>query len=139
MSVFQLNLRRNARASASSCPNCSSSTSSSPAFIHSINSSKVKTSSRIISFSVISTKPLLCNRLPSGSNVKSSHGDELKANGYTLLRGAKLKQFKEIAFGTLISEGTKTTVLGIFTFRAILNLGMLRMIFLASSPVAFIK
>ncbi|MGL0817615.1 DNA-binding protein [Vibrio vulnificus] len=55
----------------------------------------------------------------------SSHGDELKANGYTLLRGAKLKQFKEIAVGTLISEGTKTTVLGIFTFRAILNLGML--------------
>jgi len=55
----------------------------------------------------------------------SSHGDELKANGYILLRGAKLKQFKEIAAGTLISEGTKTTVLGIFTFRAILNLGML--------------
>ena len=55
----------------------------------------------------------------------SSHGDELKANGYILLRGAKLKQFKEIAVGTLISEGTKTTVLGIFTFRAILNLGML--------------
>lgn len=55
----------------------------------------------------------------------SAHGDELKANGYTLLRSAKLKQFKEIAVGTLISEGTKTTVLGIFTFRAILNLGML--------------
>ncbi|EPT7429011.1 TPA: DNA-binding protein [Vibrio cholerae] len=55
----------------------------------------------------------------------SSHGDELKANGYTLLRGTKLKQFKDIAVGTLISEGTKTTVLGIFTFRAILNLGML--------------
>ncbi|MGI2171567.1 DNA-binding protein [Shewanella sp. MF05960] len=55
----------------------------------------------------------------------SSHGDELKANGYALLRGDKLRQFKEIATGTLISEGTKTSVLGIFTFRAILNLGML--------------
>ena len=55
----------------------------------------------------------------------SSHGDELKANGYTLLRGRDLKKFKEIAVGALISEGTKTTVLGVFSFRAILNLGML--------------
>lgn len=55
----------------------------------------------------------------------SAHGDELKANGYTLLRGTKLRKFKEIAVGTLISEGTKTSVLGVFTFRAILNLGML--------------
>lgn len=55
----------------------------------------------------------------------SSHGDELKANGYMLLRGEKLRRFKEIATGTLISEGTKTSVLGIFSFRAILNLGML--------------
>lgn len=55
----------------------------------------------------------------------TSHGDELKSNGYTILRGKKLKEFKEIAHGTLISEGTKTSVLGVFSFRAVLNLGML--------------
>lgn len=55
----------------------------------------------------------------------SLHDNELKANGYQLLRGAKLKKFKELAFGTLINEGSKTTVLGVFSFRAVLNLGML--------------
>tara|TARA_R110001599_G_scaffold295348_3_gene499520 strand:+ start:8495 stop:9508 length:1014 start_codon:yes stop_codon:yes gene_type:complete len=55
----------------------------------------------------------------------SSNGEELKSNGYTILKGKKLKEFKEIAHGTLISEGTKTSVLGIFSFRAVLNLGML--------------
>lgn len=55
----------------------------------------------------------------------SGNGDELKANGYTLLRGKRLKEFKEMYFGTLINEGTKTTVLGLFTFRSVINLGML--------------
>jgi len=55
----------------------------------------------------------------------SSHGDELRSNGYKTLRGIKLKEFKDLAFGTLINEGTKTTILGIFTFRAVLNIGML--------------
>lgn len=55
----------------------------------------------------------------------SSHGDELKNNGYQVIRGAKLKQFKSLASGTLINEGTKTTALGLFSFRAVLNIGML--------------
>ncbi|HGN9470509.1 TPA: DNA-binding protein [Providencia stuartii] len=55
----------------------------------------------------------------------TSNGDELKSNGYTLLRGKELREFKELISGTLISEGTKTTVLGVFSFRAVLNLGML--------------
>ena len=55
----------------------------------------------------------------------SSYTEELKNNGYNTLRGTKLKEFKSLAFGTLINEGTKTTVLGVFTFRAVLNLGML--------------
>lgn len=55
----------------------------------------------------------------------SSNGDELKANGYEVLKGKKLKEFKELAYGTLISEGTKTSVLGVFPFRALINIGML--------------
>lgn len=55
----------------------------------------------------------------------TTFGDELRGNGYQLLRGAKLKEFKSLAYGTLTNEGTKTSVLGIFTFRAVLNLGML--------------
>ena len=55
----------------------------------------------------------------------SSHGDELKSNGYQVIRGAKLKKFKSLASGTLINEGTKTTALGLFSFRAVLNIGML--------------
>lgn len=54
-----------------------------------------------------------------------SHADELKANGYMVLKGQKLKQFKEITHGTVINYGTKISVLGIFNFRAVLNLGML--------------
>ena len=54
-----------------------------------------------------------------------SHSEELKSNGYQILRGVKLKDFKGLALGTDIHDGTKTTVLGIFTFRAVLNLGML--------------
>lgn len=55
----------------------------------------------------------------------ASHGDELKSNGYRLLRGVKLKEFKELGDGADINDGTKTSVLGVFTFRAVLNLGML--------------
>mgnify|MGYP000468733942 FL=1 len=54
-----------------------------------------------------------------------SHADELKVNGYTLLRGKKLKEFKESLDGTVINYGTKTSVLGGFSFRAVLNIGML--------------
>lgn len=55
----------------------------------------------------------------------SQYSDELRLNGYTLLRGAKLKEFKASMPANLIGDSVKTTVLGVFTFRAILNLGML--------------
>ncbi|EGQ8500559.1 TPA: DNA-binding protein [Vibrio vulnificus] len=55
----------------------------------------------------------------------SSHADELKNNGYQILRGSKLREFKTLSHGTDIDDGTKTSVLGVFSFRAILNLGML--------------
>ena len=55
----------------------------------------------------------------------AAHGDELRANGYMLLRGKKLKDFKGLDDLTLINEGNKAPVLGIFSFRAVLNLAML--------------
>lgn len=57
----------------------------------------------------------------------ASHGKELKANGYQVLRGLKLKQFKELADVSVIDYGdiSKTPILGIFTFRAVLNIAML--------------
>ncbi|MFP4548748.1 MAG: DNA-binding protein [Fidelibacterota bacterium] len=50
--------------------------------------------------------------------------DELKHNGYILIRGKSLKEFK-LLFGHVINVGTKTTILGLFNFRSFLNLGML--------------
>lgn len=55
----------------------------------------------------------------------AANAEELKANGYTLVRGKSLNDFKELVDGTLINEGTKTSVLGLFNFRAVLNLAML--------------
>lgn len=55
----------------------------------------------------------------------SSHDIELKNNGYLVLKGVRLREFKDLAYGTLTNEGTKTSVLGVFSFRAVLNLGML--------------
>jgi hypothetical protein len=49
---------------------------------------------------------------------------ELKHNGYTLIRGKKLKDLK-LQFGHVIKVPTKTTVLGLFNFRSFLNLAML--------------
>lgn len=54
----------------------------------------------------------------------ASHSDELRTNGYTVLRGQKLQDFKALIDGTVTDYGTKTTVLGVFTFRATLNLAM---------------
>jgi len=54
-----------------------------------------------------------------------NHSDELKNNGYQVLRGKKLKLFKELSRGTLTDEGTKTTVMGVFNFRTTLNFAML--------------
>ncbi|MBN57916.1 DNA-binding protein [Thalassolituus sp. UBA3500] len=54
-----------------------------------------------------------------------SHAEELKSNGYQVLKGKKLKDFKGLADGTVIDYGTKTSVLGVFNFRSVLNIGML--------------
>lgn len=55
----------------------------------------------------------------------ASHGDELRANGYTLLRGRKLNEFKDLGGVSLTNEGNKAPVIGVFSFRAVLNLAML--------------
>lgn len=52
------------------------------------------------------------------------HSDELRHNGYVLIKGKRLKDFK-LQFGHIINEATKTTVLGLFDFRSFLNMGML--------------
>ena len=54
----------------------------------------------------------------------SSHGEELAKNGYELLQGKSLKDFKDLGV-TDINVGTKTTILGIFSFKSVLNLAML--------------
>ena len=53
-----------------------------------------------------------------------SNEQELKHNGYFLCRGKLLKDLK-LQFGHVIDVATKTTVLGLFNFRAFLNIGML--------------
>lgn len=54
-----------------------------------------------------------------------NHAEELKSNGYQVLKGKKLKEFKALLDGTVTNYGTKTSMLGVFSFRAVLNLGML--------------
>lgn len=54
----------------------------------------------------------------------STYTDELKHNGYILIKGKTLKDFK-LQFAHLISKATKTTQLGLFNFRSFLNLAML--------------
>ena len=49
---------------------------------------------------------------------------ELKHNGYILIRGKALKALK-LQFAPVINVGSKTTQLGLFNFRALLNLAML--------------
>lgn len=55
----------------------------------------------------------------------ATHSDELGNNGHRVLKGKKLKEFKNLNHGTDTNDGTKTSVLSIFSFRALLNLGML--------------
>lgn len=58
----------------------------------------------------------------------SANINELKENGYKVLRGKELKEFIKCYnehFGTDINVGTKTTVLSVFDFRAFLNMAML--------------
>ena len=54
----------------------------------------------------------------------NSHKQELSSNGYQLLQGNALQNYK-LYFGTDINVGTKINLLGIFSFRAVLNLAML--------------
>ena len=56
------------------------------------------------------------------------YNDELTKNGYRLLKGKQLKDFLKAMkenFGKDINVPTKITVLGVFNFRAFLNLAML--------------
>jgi hypothetical protein len=53
-----------------------------------------------------------------------NYENELKHNGYDVLKGKKLKDFK-VDFGHIINLSSKTSQLGIFNFRSFLNLGML--------------
>ncbi len=52
------------------------------------------------------------------------NNQELKHNGYILSKGKQLKELK-LQFGHVINVPSKTTQLGIYNFRAFLNLGML--------------
>jgi len=54
----------------------------------------------------------------------SQNEEELKHNGYEIFKGKKLKEFKA-EFGWLLEDGAKAPQLGIFNFRAFINLGML--------------
>jgi len=54
----------------------------------------------------------------------ANNEEELKHNGYEVFKGRKLKDFKD-KFGWLLEDGLKAPQLGIFNFRAFLNLGML--------------
>ncbi len=61
-------------------------------------------------------------------NYIEKNGEELRQNGYEVLRGKRLKEFKLLVKSQFDNETdfiTKTTMLGLFDFRAFLNLAML--------------
>jgi transcriptional antiterminator len=61
-------------------------------------------------------------------NILQQYGDELRQNGYEVLKGKRLKEFKlrvQEQSGNEMDFVTKTTVLGSFDFRAFLNIAML--------------
>jgi hypothetical protein len=55
----------------------------------------------------------------------AAHTNELKNNGYRILKGQKLREFKDLSDVSVINYGNKSPTLGVFTFRATLNLAML--------------
>lgn len=61
------------------------------------------------------------------SRYIEQNSEELKFNGYQVLKGKKLKSFIEVAnnSGKDIKVPPKTTVLGVFNFKSFLNLSML--------------
>lgn len=54
-----------------------------------------------------------------------NHADELKSSGYIVFKGKKLREFKSLIDGAVMGYGTKTSALGMFNFRSILNFAML--------------
>ena len=52
------------------------------------------------------------------------YSDELKHNGYVLIKGKRLQELR-LQFAPVMNVGSKTTQLGLFNFRAFLNLAML--------------
>jgi hypothetical protein len=54
----------------------------------------------------------------------ASHSKELSANGYKVLRGQRLREFKALMNVSVTDYGNKAPTLGVFTFRATLNLAM---------------
>lgn len=61
------------------------------------------------------------------SRYLEQNNDELTINGYEILKGKRLKSFMSVVenSGKDINVPTKTTVLGVFDFRAFLDLAML--------------
>ena len=59
------------------------------------------------------------------TNCLNANEDELKKNGYKVLQGKELKDFK-LKFDKEIDFPIKTVRLGLFDFRSFLNIGMLR-------------
>lgn len=61
------------------------------------------------------------------SRYVEQNNEELTQNGYEVLKGKRLKEFIESAknSGKDINVPTKTTVLGVFDFRAFLNLAII--------------
>lgn len=57
----------------------------------------------------------------------SSHGDELKGSGYRIMKGKALKTMRllDVDDTYVVDISPKTPSLGVFTFRALLNLAML--------------
>jgi len=61
-------------------------------------------------------------------NYIRKYEEELRFNGYEVISGNRLKQLKVVImdqFGDEMNFITKTTILGIFDFRAFLNIAML--------------
>lgn len=55
-----------------------------------------------------------------------SHSEELSKNGYRVLRGQKLRELKQILLDDMnVADISKIPSLGVFSFRAILNIAML--------------
>lgn len=57
-------------------------------------------------------------------NILKANEEELKQNGYQVLMGNSLKEFR-LRFDAEIDFGIKTVRLGVFDFRSFLNIGML--------------